>query len=196
MPTSVVTARLNVPNDCCHTKFSLFKQYLQLTTKQELYLCAIGKELHPKNSKDKDENESNQLETTNNNCYSKTNVNLKNLFEVKHPGILVDHEFTVTLQPATTTTNLAFVCHSHRWALGRVGCEFSYKGLESGQKTHGDGRNDLLQVTHLSQQAQQPEGSQHPQLLDPGVAALPTAIDEQEEHRHGHDHRVEHGPAI
>jgi hypothetical protein len=70
----------------------------------------------------------------------------------------------------------------------------SHQGLERGRDAHGHGGDDLLEVAHLSQQPEQPERSQHPQLLDPRVAA--PGPNDQEGHRHGDDAGVEDGPAV
>ena len=40
----------------------------------------------------------------------------------------------------------------------------THQGLKGGCYAHGDGRHDLLQVPHLSQQPKQPKRPHHPQL--------------------------------
>ena len=49
-----------------------------------------------------------------------------------------------------------------------------HQGLEGGHDAHGDGGDDLLQVAHLAEEAEEPKGPQH--LFTGRVGARETSL--------------------
>ncbi len=51
-----------------------------------------------------------------------------------------------------------------------------YQGLQGGHDAEGDCRDNSLELAHLAEKAEQAEGPQDPQLLDPAVGSAAKAF--------------------